>query len=93
MDNTLIQGFILGLISGIISSVIVTQTYRIIDKRERRGNYFNLLQTYIFTVSNYLVTDPFKIGNFYDLNEFPRPNKWIHLDRKEITGIIEIYII
>lgn len=81
---------ITGIISGILSSLIITVIYRKIDQEKDRQNYFHDLRAYIYLLFSHSFSDTEKLKDFFLVNEFPCPYKWIHLTKQEKDLIHEV---
>lgn len=85
-------GLVVGVISGIISSIIVTQGYRILDKKRERFLYLNRIYIYISGLRSQLsayengkISDDYivNIYNYLVKTELPKREAWVHLHFKE----------
>lgn len=79
----LIYSFVIGIASGIISSLIVTAIYRKIDQEKERQRYFSDIRRYIANLLNIDTSDLVALDNYTICNEFPVLQKWIHLKKDE----------
>lgn len=90
MDNLeLIYSFIIGIASGIVSSVLVTVFYRMKDSEKERQAYFANLRAYM---SKMLIPEPGNIAemiDFYCSNELPTIFWWIRLKKSEYKIVAE----
>lgn len=86
------NGLVVGVISGIISSIIVTQGYRILDKKRERFLYLNRIYIYIKGLRSKLaayengeISDDYivNIYNYLVQTELPKRESWVHLRSKE----------
>lgn len=86
------NGLVVGVISGIISSIIVTQGYRILDKKRERFLYLNRIYIYIKGLRSKLaayengeISDDYivNIYNYLVQTELPKKESWVHLYDKE----------
>lgn len=86
------NGLIVGIISGIISSIIVTQGYRMLDKKRERFLYLNRIYIYIKGLRSKLsmyengeISDEYivNIYNYLVQTELPKKESWVRLHSKE----------
>lgn len=97
------DGLIIGIISGIISSIMVTQVYRIMDKKRDRFGYLNRLNTYTVGLRSKLsayengeISDSYIVNvyNYLTKTEVPKKESWVHLcdkERKAANDFKELY--
>lgn len=92
IDNSLV----VGIVSGVISSCIVTEIYRGIDKKRDKYIYVQKLYVCAAELYSYLnrpsvgLIDDEKIIEIYDYiskTAFPLKEKWIHFRGKELKEI------
>lgn len=88
---TLISNLFLGIVSGIVSSLIVTAFYRKIDQEKDRQQYFFSLRLYISQLLKIKYNDIKTLDSFLSINEFPVVFKWIKLNYEEAENVKKIY--
>lgn len=79
----LFLSFVIGIASGIISSIIVTASYRKIDQERDRQIFFFKIKQF---ESSFLAVDDTDLDatlNFLRCSNVPKPYKWIHLSTEE----------
>lgn len=86
----LIYSFVIGIASGIISSVIVTATYRKIDQEKERQHYFAEIRKYFSNLVNISSSDLPSFIDYLVCNEFPIHYKWIRLEKYEVETIQQL---
>ena len=88
----ILENIIIGVISGLVSSWMITQAYRQIDKQQYRYEYINELYTLADTFEKMLfypgtanVDDEYvlKLKDFVTSNFVPRKKKWVKLQEDE----------
>lgn len=81
-----------GIISGFVSSVIVTQIYRKVDKKRDRFEYINELTQFAYEFYNHLfhagaaeIEDEYimRLSDFVMKNTLPQKKKWVKLTKDE----------
>lgn len=82
--------FIIGVASGIISGIIVTVIYRIIDQERERQKYFADIRSYIKHLMNIDTSDLNAFSTYWLCNEFPTKYKWIHLKNNEVKIVQDL---
>lgn len=75
--------FLVGLVSGIVSSLLVTMYYRYKDSERDRQKYFTSLRRYTSELIAISTKDIEAIRHFYFTNERPPIYKWVRLKRDE----------
>lgn len=81
----LIFSFVIGIASGIVSSVMVTVFYRIKDGEKDRQAFFSTVKEYIGGLIAIPADDIEAMSAFYSSHEYPRIFKWIRLTKDEHT--------
>ena len=89
----LFLSFIIGIASGIISSIIVTVIYRKIDQEKERQQYFSEIKLYVKKLIHINTSDLTSLENYWKCNEYPTLHKWIHLKNYEKKIIQDLNII
>lgn len=79
----LFLSFVIGIASGIISSIIVTVIYRKIDQEKYRQQYFSEIKLYFKKLMNIDTSDLTSLENYWICSEYPTLHKWIHLKGNE----------
>lgn len=79
----LLNSFVVGIASGIVSSVIVTAAYRFYDRERDRQNYFQALQTYIDSIVKIGLQDTYALIEFTEKHKLPKQYRWVHLNKVE----------
>ena len=99
----IIESLLIGIVSGIISSFIITQIYRQIDKKHNRFDYINELLKFIDSFQNVLyrseleeIEDEYveKLYHFVWNNVLPPKNRWVKLrgyEKKTCKAFIIFY--
>jgi len=91
-NNELIFSFIVGVASGIVSSVLVTAFYRKKDGEKDRQSFFMSFRKYVSQLIAIELSDIDGMSDYFSANELPKVFKWIHLNKDElkiVLGIIE----
>lgn len=90
---SILENLLLGVVSGFVSSVIVTQAYRQLDKKRDRFEYINELTQYVYDFKECLfwaggveIEDEYimHLADFVMKNTLPRKKKWAKLTKNEI---------
>ena len=88
-----IENIIIGIISGLVSSWMITQAYRQYDKQQYRYEYINELYVLADTFEKMLfypgavnVDDEYvlKLKDFVTSNFVPKKKKWVKLQKDEV---------
>lgn len=82
-ETEILYSFIIGIASGIVSSVIVTIYYRIKDGEKERQNYFTNLRLYFAGLASITATEVDALSEYISTHELPKTFKWIHLKKSE----------
>lgn len=90
-ETDILYSFIIGIASGIVSSVIVTICYRIKDGEKERQNYFTNLRLYFAGLTNIDVTEVDSLFGYMSTHELPKTFKWIHFKKSEWVIITNLY--
>lgn len=89
---SIIENLLVGIISGCLSSIIVTQIYRKIDQKRDRYEYLNELITFsyefqkaLFFIGGTNIQDEYiiQLSEFVTKNTLPIKKQWIRLTIKE----------
>ena len=86
-SSDIVLSFVVGLLSGVISSILVTIFYRWKDSEKERQNYFLALRQYVSRLSNISATDIHKTSDFFGTYELPIIYKWIRLKKDEFIMV------
>lgn len=87
-----IESYLIGIVSGLVSSFIITQIYRQIDKKQNRFDYINELLRFADSFENALfrreieeIEDEYidDLYNFVLNNILPIKKKWVKLRKLE----------
>lgn len=79
----LLNSFVVGIASGIVSSIIVTAAYRLYDRERDRQIYFAALQTYINSIVRIGLNDTYALIEFTKNHKLPKQYRWVHLNKVE----------
>lgn len=86
------ENLLAGIISGFVSSIIVTQIYRKVDKKRDRFEYINELAEYAYEFHKHLfhagaaeIEDEYimRLSDFVMKNTLPQKKKWVKLTKEE----------
>lgn len=83
--------FIVGIASGIVSSVLVTVFYRIKDGEKDRQTFFLAVNEYVGGLISISTDDMDAMSAFISSHQLPRIFKWIRLTKAENIVILELY--
>lgn len=97
----LLENLLIGVVSGAISSLAITQFYREIDKKQNRYDYIIELLQYATELSKVLSNNNIdkdeyisNVNQFFINNPLPIRKKWVRLKKNEMDvckGFINFY--
>ena len=87
----LIFSFVIGIASGIVSSVLVTIFYRRKDSEKDRQAFFTAIKEYTGGLTAIAADDIEAISTFLSSHERPQIFKWIRLTKDERTTLYELF--
>lgn len=88
----IVENLLVGIISGLLSSVIITQIYRNVDKKRDRFEYINELTEYAYNFCEHLfyagtieIEDEYimHLSDFVMHNTLPQKKRWVKLTKDE----------
>lgn len=91
-EMEIFYNFVIGIASGIVSSVLVTIFYRIKDGEKERQEFFTHFRMYFWGLSNITSTDIDSLADYLSTHELPSVYKWIHLKKDEWILVTDLSI-